>query len=945
MPRSCTRPASFFLRRLFLAWNMKWRLIAMVLALAIPLNAAIFSIIWSLSNAALDAQRTSLRFTAQSIRAAVDAELGTYFGLGQGLARSSAALSDDLNDFDAVARKAFDGVPYTSVLLSDAEGRVLVTTQPQAVLPQPLPGPKSIEMQRKALESRAPVVSGVSHWAANGQWVAFIYFPVPGESPGSRFIVVGITVEPFRRLLNADDVPRGWRLGIMDTDGRFVARSLNHEGNVGSFPSEGWRATRGQAGIYEFDSLEGEELINANDVSTFSGWTIGVAITRSEVAAAAWSATAFAIVSGGSLSLLGMALAFGLAYQIQRAIEQTQRDAVLLLQNEATSGAVVEIPELRNLGSCIARLAAERAEVADKLARRHAELDMIYVSAPVGLVVVDLDLRVVRANDRFAQWTAMEVESLVGKAIREIVPHLADQLEPMAMQVLSSASAIYNQRLDGCTSRTPDVLCHWRVHWTPLRTDEGVMIGINAVFEDVTEQVRSDAAVREAAHNLQQVLNSTFACIGILDPDGTLRELNRAALVAGGVELAEVAGRKLWDCPWWSHDLAEMMRLEQAVACAADGESVRYDATIRIHGDGRSTVDFMLSPVRDLKGAVVMLVSFAVDITQRKQAENQARQGYATYLALIQNATFGVYLIDGDFKLRVISVGAQKVFAHVDPLIGRDFADVLRCIWEEPFASETIALFRNTLETGEPYHAPDTVQRRHDTGITEAYDWRIERVTLPDGTWGIVCYFYDFSERQRYEEQIRLIMRELNHRSKNLMTLVQAIARGTHATSVPDFVDRFSDRIQSLATNQDLLIGKQWRGVDLSELARVQLCAFADPASGRIQIDGPPIVVNPTAAQTLAMALHELATNAAKYGALTTAAGRVALEWSIGDGVLSMMWVESGGPPVTPPSRTGFGSQLFGRLVGISVSGTVDLDYAVSGVVWRLRCPVDRVTS
>jgi len=143
----------------------------------------------------------------------------------------------------------------------------------------------------------------------------------------------------------------------------------------------------------------------------------------------------------------------------------------------------------------------------------------------------------------------------------------------------------------------------------------------------------------------------------------------------------------------------------------------------------------------------------------RLQREAQARTlglraAHDTFRHLVEHSPFGVYVVDADFRLIQVSAGAQKVFEHVRPLLGRDFAEVLRIVWPEPFASEAIGRFRHTLETGEPYHAPSTVERRHDSGEVESYDWKIERITLPDGRLGVVCHFYDLSERRRYEQEL-----------------------------------------------------------------------------------------------------------------------------------------------------------------------------------------------
>ena len=142
---------------------------------------------------------------------------------------------------------------------------------------------------------------------------------------------------------------------------------------------------------------------------------------------------------------------------------------------------------------------------------------------------------------------------------------------------------------------------------------------------------------------------------------------------------------------------------------------------------------------------------------ERLRAERQLRRSHDTFLNLIEGAPFGIYLVDAQFRLAQVGAGAQQVFSNIRPLLGRDFNEVLRLIWPEPFASEAIALFRHTLETGEPYRAPTTIEQRHDINVLESYDWRIERVTLPDGQYGVVCYFYDLSERRQAEADARFL--------------------------------------------------------------------------------------------------------------------------------------------------------------------------------------------
>jgi two-component sensor histidine kinase len=158
-------------------------------------------------------------------------------------------------------------------------------------------------------------------------------------------------------------------------------------------------------------------------------------------------------------------------------------------------------------------------------------------------------------------------------------------------------------------------------------------------------------------------------------------------------------------------------------------------------------------------------------------------------------------------------------------------------------------------------------------------------------------------------------------------------------------VERFSQRIQALSANQDLLVRSEWRGVELEELVRAQLAHFADLMGKRIMIEGPHLSVTPSAAQSIGMALHELATNAGKYGSLSDDHGSVKIEWRLQDGQFSIGWIEHDGPKVKPPQRCGFGSTMISVVAKASVDGEVELDYAATGVIWRLKCSAGKALS
>jgi two-component sensor histidine kinase len=195
-------------------------------------------------------------------------------------------------------------------------------------------------------------------------------------------------------------------------------------------------------------------------------------------------------------------------------------------------------------------------------------------------------------------------------------------------------------------------------------------------------------------------------------------------------------------------------------------------------------------------------------------------------------------------------------------------------------------------------------------------------------------------------------MRELTHRSKNLLTVIDAIARqtATNSDGVKDFLSRFRERLQSLAGSHDQLVQEDWQGAWLRELVLSQVGHYFDRDSAAITLEGPRLRVQPEAAQHIGLALHELATNAVKYGALSVPAGRVDITWDVeqdaqGHPVCRMEWRESGGPPVRPPTRRGFGQVVIERTVARALGGNVMLSFAPDGLHWTLIFPAELITA
>ena len=227
---------------------------------------------------------------------------------------------------------------------------------------------------------------------------------------------------------------------------------------------------------------------------------------------------------------------------------------------------------------------------------------------------------------------------------------------------------------------------------------------------------------------------------------------------------------------------------------------------------------------------------------------------------------------------------------------------------------------------------------------------RAQVIRTPDGRpISMLGVALDMTERRDREEHIAFLMRELAHRSKNLVAVIQAIAHQTarYSNTISDFTERFSARLVSLSKTHDLLTGKDGKGAVLEDLVHTQIEPFVEGESKRLSVTGPAVVLDEPATQSIGLALHELATNAAKYGALSVPQGRVTIEWALEDAQngaspLHLKWRERNGPKVQEPTRKGFGHIVIERTLADSLQGKVTLEFAPKGLNWEAEIPPDR---
>jgi two-component sensor histidine kinase len=228
------------------------------------------------------------------------------------------------------------------------------------------------------------------------------------------------------------------------------------------------------------------------------------------------------------------------------------------------------------------------------------------------------------------------------------------------------------------------------------------------------------------------------------------------------------------------------------------------------------------------------------------------------------------------------------------------------------------------------------------------YDLRVE--PLAEGLEsGVICVAIDITSRKQADEQLKLVMHELVHRVKNVFAVVQGIMNQTARRSkdIAEFTKAFSDRLLALSRGHDQLINEQWRSTSLHDVvnAIIKPLIGDDLAGGlsRLLVAGPNVKVDSNQVQNLALAFHELTTNSLKYGALSVETGSVDIRWHFDETpnglVVKLDWTETGGPPVTPPDRTGFGRLMLETLVPQGLSGSATLDFTPTGLIWRLVMP------
>jgi len=313
------------------------------------------------------------------------------------------------------------------------------------------------------------------------------------------------------------------------------------------------------------------------------------------------------------------------------------------------------------------------------------------------------------------------------------------------------------------------------------------------------------------------------------------------------------------------------------------------------------------------------------EIREREQVQELLRRNHETFFTLIEHAPFGIYVVDADSRIRKVNDAARVVFAHVDPLLGRDLAEAVHILWGEPFADEVISQFRNTLLTGIPFSSPDSTHQRRDIKRRESYDWRIERIAMPNGDLGVVCYFYDISALKKAQEMLQDADR---HKSEFLATLAHELRNplaplrnGLELLAQEEHTEPTWDKVHGMMKRQldqmvllidDLMdLSRITRGAIDLRMERLDLRTLLEQAVETVRplverkehtlvLDLPETPVMFTGdAMRLAQVFNNLLTNAAKY---TDDGGAIAVIVDVNDHEATVC-VEDNGIGIAPDQQ------------------------------------------
>jgi PAS domain S-box-containing protein len=564
------------------------------------------------------------------------------------------------------------------------------------------------------------------------------------------------------------------------------------------------------------------------------------------------------------------------------------------------------------------------------------QLRLVTDNAPVAIAQCDTEARFKFVNRHYAERLGLTPEQVIGKPISAVIGDKAwATFEPFFRECLAGKAVEFDVEVElPYQPNDPQFThCCYEPEW-----QNGKVIGLVAAITNITGLKRAESALRESEATFRAMFEvSSVGKIEVEPKTGRFLRVNAAMCEFVGYSEAELLARTVYDITHPDDRNLDREPLRRLVA----GESAGFDMEKRyIRKDGNAVwARVTVNTIRNERGEPLRNIAVIQNLNARKQAERDLQASKDRLQLALDAAQLGWWQYDPLHRVFSGDTRSKEIFDF--PKNEATIEEIMELVHPDDTGRILTALAAR-LDPLDPNRSATEFRLRRGHGEVR---W-VETLGLAyfEGAGrerravSVVGTVQDITERKAREEKEHLLMREISHRAKNVLSVVHAIARQTATRNPEDFIERFSERIQALSANHDLLVRNDWNGVEIEDLVRAQLAPFADLIGSRIAVHGAKLRLKAVSAQAIGLVLHELATNAGKYGALSTVRGRVNVWWGIEGDTFTMNWIESDGPPVSAPERRGFGSMVMEAMAEHSMDGTVDLDYTPSGVTWRLTC-------
>jgi PAS domain S-box-containing protein len=451
---------------------------------------------------------------------------------------------------------------------------------------------------------------------------------------------------------------------------------------------------------------------------------------------------------------------------------------------------------------------------------------------------------------------------------------------------------------------------------------------------DTTERRRTEEALRDNEARLRLAMEAGRLGSWWFDAKGAVGGFSDASVRMLGLPPGQrEATYEQWRALVHPDDLGEA---ERAFAAALSGETPGYETEYRVvHAGGEvRRIEVLGAVERDGAGAALRVVGTFRDVTEMRAAE-EARRDSAERLDIAVTA-HGIGIFEWNVQTGALHWSPQEneLFGFAPGTFGAHISDWASSLVPEDAERMNALMAEAMAERRDRLDFAFRIRRR-DNGELRWIEGSARFLYGGDGTpLRMVGTNIDATERRRAEEHLQLLVNELNHRVKNTLAIVQGIAQQTfRGTDVPaERREAFEGRLAALSAAHNLLTRSNWETASLREVVEAAVAPYRG-TEGRVTLAGPDLRIAPRTAVSLALAVHELGTNAAKYGALSGSEGAVSVRWHAADGALGLVWRESGGPPVVPPSTRGFGTRMIERALAAELGGEARIDFAPGGLV------------